>query len=196
MNYCFLNGLFSGVPQKYDKLGSLIVVHDLPGLVAQNGNGQVSVVAVRFFFSFAPACGTAPTKKKFAATPTVNALINFDFIVSSSSFCACRSRDLLRVRSQRPRNRHASNKVDELAPPQLRPLTHCIVAAQKTLVKGRPMSALGHKRTYAVQKGMSASPPKADMCGALAHVRFGPKADIDSRLGRLRGTQHCVAKSP
>jgi len=30
------------------------------------------------------------------------------------------------------------------------------------------MSALGHKRTYAVQKVMSALPPKADMCGALA----------------------------
>jgi hypothetical protein len=25
---------------------------------------------------------------------------------------------------------------------------------------------------------MSALPPKADMCGALVHVRFGPKADI------------------
>jgi len=25
---------------------------------------------------------------------------------------------------------------------------------------------------------MSALPPKADMCGALAHVRFGPIADI------------------
>ena len=32
------------------------------------------------------------------------------------------------------------------------------------------MSALGHKRTYAVQKGMSALPSKADMCGAIAHV--------------------------
>jgi hypothetical protein len=58
------------------------------------------------------------------------------------------------------------------------------------------VSALGHKRTYAVQKGMSALhpiatakadmpqmimsalPPKADMCGALADVRFGPKADM------------------
>ena len=29
------------------------------------------------------------------------------------------------------------------------------------------MSALGHKRTFAVQNGMSALPPKADMCGAL-----------------------------
>ena len=94
---CFLNGLFSWVPQKYDKFGSLIVVHDLPGLVTQNGNGQVSAIAVGFFFSFAPACGTAPTKKKFAAMPTVNALINFDFIASSSSFYACSSRDLLRA---------------------------------------------------------------------------------------------------
>src|SRR5262249_15410155 len=57
------------------------------------------------------------------------------------------------------------------------------------------MSALGHKRTYALQKPMSALPliatakadsrkqscllyPKADMCGALGHVCYGPKADI------------------
>src|SRR6476620_8364540 len=57
------------------------------------------------------------------------------------------------------------------------------------------MSALGHKRTYAVQKGMSALPPiatakadmemvmsalppRADMCGATSDVRSGPKADI------------------
>jgi len=33
------------------------------------------------------------------------------------------------------------------------------------------MSALGHKQTFAVQTGMSALPPKADMCGALAYVR-------------------------
>jgi len=33
------------------------------------------------------------------------------------------------------------------------------------------MSALGHKQTYAVQKSMSALPPKADMCGALVDVR-------------------------
>ena len=33
------------------------------------------------------------------------------------------------------------------------------------------MSALGHKRTYAVQKGMSALPPKADMCSATRYVR-------------------------
>ena len=40
------------------------------------------------------------------------------------------------------------------------------------------MSALGHKQTFAVQNVMSALPPKADMCSALAHVRFVPKADI------------------
>ena len=38
------------------------------------------------------------------------------------------------------------------------------------------MSALGHKQTYAVQKRMSALPPKADMCGAKADVRFTPKS--------------------
>jgi len=28
------------------------------------------------------------------------------------------------------------------------------------------------------QEAMSALPPKADMCGALGHVRFGPLADM------------------
>ena len=40
------------------------------------------------------------------------------------------------------------------------------------------MSALGHKQTCAAQKGMSALPPKADMCGANADVRFVPIADF------------------
>jgi hypothetical protein len=40
------------------------------------------------------------------------------------------------------------------------------------------MSALDHKRTFALQEAMSALPPKADMCSAAVHVRFGPKADI------------------
>ena len=39
-------------------------------------------------------------------------------------------------------------------------------------------SALGQKQTFAPQKAMSALAPKADMCGALVHVRFVPKADI------------------
>ena len=37
-----------------------------------------------------------------------------------------------------------------------------------------PMSALGQKQTCAVQKGMSALPPKADMRSAQAYVRFVP----------------------
>ena len=43
----------------------------------------------------------------------------------------------------------------------------------KNLVQIVPiaMSALGHKQTFAVQNGMSALHPKADMCSALAHVR-------------------------
>jgi hypothetical protein len=43
---------------------------------------------------------------------------------------------------------------------------------------GTPMSALGHKQTFAVQNGMSALPPIADICSAQAHVRFVPTADI------------------
>ena len=40
------------------------------------------------------------------------------------------------------------------------------------------MSALGHKRTFAVQNGMSALAPKADICSATSDVRFARKADI------------------
>ena len=46
------------------------------------------------------------------------------------------------------------------------------------------MSALGHKRTFAMQNAMSALPPKADMCGATRDVRFVPIADIASKLVR------------
>ncbi|MGA9437711.1 MAG: hypothetical protein WBV76_05880, partial [Pseudolabrys sp.] len=46
-----------------------------------------------------------------------------------------------------------------------------------------PMSALGQKQTGATQKVMSALPLKADMCGALADVRFVPIADIRARKG-------------
>ena len=42
------------------------------------------------------------------------------------------------------------------------------------------MSALGHKRTCAVQNRMSALPPIADICSAQADVRFVPKADVGS----------------
>src|SRR5262245_5762527 len=38
------------------------------------------------------------------------------------------------------------------------------------------------KRTFPYAQAMSALPPKADMCDATRDVRFGPKADIQSRL--------------
>ena len=44
------------------------------------------------------------------------------------------------------------------------------------------MSALGQKQTCAVQNVMSALPPKAEMCGALAHVCFVPIADMARML--------------
>ena len=48
------------------------------------------------------------------------------------------------------------------------------------------MSALGHKRTFALQKVMSALPPKADMCSALGHVCFVPIADSPKGQYRCR----------
>ena len=44
--------------------------------------------------------------------------------------------------------------------------------------QNHPMSALGHKRTCAVQNGMSALPPKADMCSATRGCPLVPIADI------------------
>ena len=44
------------------------------------------------------------------------------------------------------------------------------------------MSASGQKQTFAVQSVMSALPPIADMCSALAHVCFAPIADIPPAL--------------
>src|SRR5262249_56609689 len=48
------------------------------------------------------------------------------------------------------------------------------------------MSALGQKATCAPQMVMSALPPKADMCSALADVCFGPKADIGEGDRRMK----------
>ena len=42
------------------------------------------------------------------------------------------------------------------------------------------MSALGHKRTYAVQKGMSALPPKAD-------IDWQQTVDVRLKLMGVRG---------
>ena len=48
------------------------------------------------------------------------------------------------------------------------------------------MSALGHKQTFAVQNGMSALPPKADISGYGWHVCFVPIADIRERGWNVR----------
>ena len=72
-----------------------------------------------------------------------------------------------------------------------------VLAARNSCRNGQPRSALGHKRTFAVQNGMSALPPKADMCSATRYVRFVPIADTSiatknysinssARIGLLR----------
>ncbi|MGB6589780.1 MAG: hypothetical protein WBE93_27915, partial [Pseudolabrys sp.] len=65
-------------------------------------------------------------------------------------------------------------------------------------MKRWPMSALGHKRTFAVQNVMSALNPKADVCSATRQVRFVPIADI-SRVWICSGGEgsektRCVTK--
>src|SRR5262245_44580240 len=83
-----------------------------------------------------------------------------------------------------------------MSTPILRTCSGCCAPAASGHATAAPLSALGHKRTCAAQNGMSALdpiatrkadmpqmimsalPPKADMCSALAHVCFGPKADI------------------
>jgi hypothetical protein len=47
------------------------------------------------------------------------------------------------------------------------------------------MSALGQKQTFALQKDMSALPPKADICGATRDVRLVP-SDIAYVLTSLQ----------
>jgi hypothetical protein len=44
------------------------------------------------------------------------------------------------------------------------------------------LSALGQKQTFPHRRAMSALPPKADICSAPAHVRFGPEADMASLI--------------
>src|SRR5262249_47518816 len=56
------------------------------------------------------------------------------------------------------------------------------------------MSALGQKQTYAVQHGMSPFPPKADMCGAAAHVCFGLQCNTACPLCPRKRT--CAVRQP
>ena len=48
------------------------------------------------------------------------------------------------------------------------------MSALLPIVEWLAMSALGHKRTFALQQVMSALPPIAVMCSALGYVRFVP----------------------
>ena len=72
----------------------------------------------------------------------------------------------------------------------------------KRLALGDPMSALGQKQTCAAQNGMSALPPKADMCGATSRyplsANSGHRAWRSSSAGRdyiwvRRKTKHILA---
>ena len=50
------------------------------------------------------------------------------------------------------------------------------------------MYALGHKRTFAMQKALSALPPKADIGTAQIHVCKGPEADITALFNDVVGS--------
>ena len=62
------------------------------------------------------------------------------------------------------------------------PAPTCVSEDQSASTVGK--SALGQKQTCAAQKVMSAVTPKADMCGAPAHVRKVPIADIKESYQR------------
>ena len=73
---------------------------------------------------------------------------------------------------------------------------HRAVCEKQPLLHGTsPMSALGHKRTFAAQQSMSALPSKADIRSAQACVRFVPRADIRVRhpLEDMSGGQRLCA---
>jgi hypothetical protein len=50
-----------------------------------------------------------------------------------------------------------------------------------------PLGLLSPRSKFAVQNGMSALPPKADMCSAKRDVRFVPLADIRQKKEAARG---------
>src|SRR5262249_49154238 len=108
--------------------------------------------------------------------------------VAAKSFCCRRkSFDLLIGNGESS----TTNKADKFPPLHCRPRHKCTGQTKQSIWKNvnQPMSALGQKQTCALHSPMSALPPKADMCSALAHVCFGPKADIrrlfDHRIGAL-----------
>ena len=57
------------------------------------------------------------------------------------------------------------------------------------------MSALGQKQTFAVQEGMSALPPKADIDGQSFDVRFVPIADMITPYGLHNHADHSACRT-
>src|SRR6185436_5536678 len=73
-------------------------------------------------------------------------------------------------------------------------------AADEMFLQPR-MPALGQKPTCALQNLMSALPPIADMCGAQAHVGFGPIADMQIKSHLLHApvrsfSMHVISDFP
>ena len=113
---------------------------------------------------------------------------------------------LLRARRERPHGRRAEERYELASPHCPRPSASIALNPALNLTdysremraaewasmaslrssNGEPdVSALGHKRTFAVQNVMSALHPIADMCGATRYVRFVPKADISEQAPKL-----------
>ena len=67
--------------------------------------------------------------------------------------------------------------------------------AVRGVMREHGMSALGHERTFAVQKGMSALPPRADIDRSHRDVRFVPEADILPLARSLRRLEPKSKKS-
>ena len=65
---------------------------------------------------------------------------------------------------------------------ELRPAKWGLTVVLRSSNSQRPMSALGHKRTFRSAIAMSALPPKADITEHCGHVRFVPKADISREI--------------
>src|SRR5262249_60125478 len=94
-----------------------------------------------------------------------------------------RHRRLLRICGNRPNRCRGSKSFDEISP------AHAIIPPKVRMTRsvrsiadciaGRDVRFRSDRESGFPQTAMSALPPKADMCGALAYVRFGPIADIN-----------------
>src|SRR5262249_61970379 len=102
----------------------------------------------------------------------MKSIFSADFIAVSSQAARERSRNFNATKIERTINSASSFRRLDCGPTPTR--MSSLGRYQILRVRKQRMSALGQKQTFAVQKGMSALPPKADMCGATRDVRFGP----------------------